>query len=68
LVFLRNQAAHCSQCLSLQSQRFREQILTWKLLRVRELQLHMQEQQKTLCEGVQNCLALFQTSLSEVSK
>ena len=33
----------------------------------RELQLHMQEQQKTLCEGVQNCLALFQTSLSEVS-
>ena len=29
----------------------------------RELQLHMQEQQKfkTLCEGIQNCLALFQT-------
>ena len=35
----------------------------------RELQLHMQEQQKfkTLCEGVQNWLALFQMSLSEVS-
>ena len=26
-----------------------------------------QQKFKTLCEGVQNCLALFQTSLSEVS-
>ena len=36
----------------------------------RELHLtpHGEEQKfKTLCEGVQNCLALFQTSLSEVS-